>query len=73
MGQKVFEKLKTTASKHFSNHDRYKLDVGFLGFIPYDEKIMEADLKNVPPYELSPQTLEEIKKVVEKLKKNSPL
>ena len=50
MGQKVFDKLRATASKHFSNNDRYKLDVGFLGFIPYDRDTFRETEKLRRPY-----------------------
>lgn len=50
MGQKVFEKLKTTAGKHFSNNDRFKLDIGFLGFIPYDRDTFRDTEKLRRPY-----------------------
>lgn len=45
MGQKVFDKLRTTASKHFSNNDTFKLDVGYIGFIPYDRAIFRETEK----------------------------
>jgi len=33
-------------------------DLPFLGFIPFDDKIIEADLKGIPPYEALPELLE---------------
>ena len=33
-------------------------DLPFLGFIPFDERIIEADLKGIPPYEAVPELLE---------------
>ena len=33
-------------------------DLPFLGFIPFDDKIIEADLKGIPPYEAIPELLE---------------
>ena len=33
-------------------------DLPFLGFIPFDEKIIEADLKGIPPYEAVPELSE---------------
>jgi CO dehydrogenase maturation factor len=33
-------------------------DLPFLGFIPFDERIIEADLKGIPPYEAVPDLLE---------------
>jgi flagellar biosynthesis protein FlhG len=50
MGQKVFGKLKATAAKHFSNSDDFKLDIGFLGFIPYDRDTFRNTEKLQRPY-----------------------
>ncbi len=33
-------------------------DLPFLGFIPFDERIIEADVKGIPPYEAVPELLE---------------
>jgi CO dehydrogenase maturation factor len=33
-------------------------DLPFLGFIPFDERIIEADLKGIPPYEAVPELSE---------------
>jgi len=33
-------------------------DLPFLGFIPFDDKIIEADLKGIPPYEAVPELSE---------------
>ncbi|MGA7562376.1 MAG: carbon monoxide dehydrogenase accessory protein CooC [Desulfobaccales bacterium] len=33
-------------------------DLPFLGFIPFDERIIGADLKGIPPYEALPELLE---------------
>jgi len=50
MGQKVFDKLNATANKHFSNNDQFKLDVGYLGFIPYDRDTFRETEKLRKPY-----------------------
>ena len=50
MGQKVFDKLSATANKHFSNNDPFKLDVGYLGFIPYDRDTFRETEKLRRPY-----------------------
>ena len=50
MGQKVFDKLSATANKHFSNNDQFKLDVGYLGFIPYDRNTFRETEKLRRPY-----------------------
>ena len=33
-------------------------DLPFLGFIPFDERIIEADVKGIPPYEAVPELSE---------------
>jgi len=50
MGQKVFDKVNATANKHFSNNDQFKLDVGYLGFIPYDRETFRETEKLRKPY-----------------------
>ena len=50
MGMKVVEKLKSTAERFFSNEDTFKLDVGFLGFIPYDRKTFRDTERQRRPY-----------------------
>jgi CO dehydrogenase maturation factor len=42
-------------------------DLPILGFLPFDNKIIEADLAGKPPYELSPTMLAEAKKIGEQL------
>ena len=42
-------------------------DFDFLGFIPYNEKITEADLKNIPFFDYCPEILEEGRKILTKL------
>ncbi len=42
-------------------------DLPILGFLPFDNKIIEADLAGKPPYELSPAMLAEAKKIGEQL------
>jgi MinD-like ATPase involved in chromosome partitioning or flagellar assembly len=50
MGMQVVEKLKATAERYFSNEDAFKLDVGFLGFIPYDRVIFRDSERKRSPY-----------------------
>ena len=50
MGQKVFDKINATANKHFSNGDQFRLDVGYLGFIPYDRDTFRNTEKMRQPY-----------------------
>ncbi len=42
-------------------------DFDFLGFIPYNEKVTEADLKNIPFFEHCPEILEEGRRILERL------
>jgi CO dehydrogenase maturation factor len=42
-------------------------DLPILGFMPFDNKVIEADLAGKPPYELSPAMLAEAKKIGEQL------
>jgi|UniRef100_A0A7V6DNX1 CO dehydrogenase maturation factor len=42
-------------------------DLPILGFLPFDNKIIEADLAGKPPYELSPAMLAEAQKIGEQL------
>ncbi len=52
VGNKIrSEKDKDFLLKNMSNFD-------FLGFLPFNEKIIEADLDEVPPYEKDPEGLE---------------
>jgi CO dehydrogenase maturation factor len=44
-------------------------DFRFLGFIPYEEKVVEADLANVSPFNLNKDFLPEIKKIAQKMEK----
>lgn len=42
-------------------------DLPILGFLPYDPKVIEADLKGKPPYELSPELMAAAREIAEKL------
>jgi CO dehydrogenase maturation factor len=42
-------------------------DLPILGFIPFNEKIIEADLGGRPPYETVPELLEVAKSIVAQL------
>jgi CO dehydrogenase maturation factor len=44
-------------------------DLPILGFLPYDPKVIEADLTGKPPYETSPQLLAAAREIAEKLTK----
>ena len=42
-------------------------DLPILGFLPFDSRVIEADLKGRPPYELSPDMLTAAREIGEKL------
>jgi CO dehydrogenase maturation factor len=42
-------------------------DLPILGFLPFDNKVIEADLAGKPPYELSPAMLVEARKIGEQI------
>ncbi|MBI4691602.1 MAG: AAA family ATPase [Nitrospirae bacterium] len=42
-------------------------DMEFIGYISFDDNIMEADIKGVSPYNNSPETVNEIKKIKDML------
>ncbi len=46
-------------------------DLPFLGFIPFDERIIGADLKGIPPYEAIPELLEVAAAIAGKLSEPS--
>ena len=45
----------------------YSLGIDFLGYISYNKKLVDADLKNLPFYEVCPEVLDEGKVIVEGL------
>ena len=61
----VGNKIRTDSDRKFliTNMPDFK----FLGFIPYEEKIVEADLANVSFFNLNKDILPEIKKIAEKM------
>ena len=42
-------------------------DFSFLGFIHYDEKILEADLDNTSSFELNKELMKEVQIIAEKM------
>jgi CO dehydrogenase maturation factor len=48
----VGNKVRTPADQEFLKNNMAGLPV--LGYLPFDEKVIEADLTGRPPYELSP-------------------
>jgi flagellar biosynthesis protein FlhG len=49
-GQNIFGKITATANKHFGDGDRFKLNIGYLGFIPYDRETFRQTEKRRKPY-----------------------
>lgn len=50
MGRRVFDKINATAHKHFNNEGQFTLEVGYLGFIPYDRDSFRQAEKMRKPY-----------------------
>jgi len=42
-------------------------DLAFLGYLPFDHRIIEADLKGKPPFELAPDLISIVEKMVDKI------
>jgi len=68
------ENIVAVGNKIRTNSDREFLianmpDFRFLGFIPYEEKIVEADLANVSPFDLNKDILPEIKQIAGKIRR----
>ncbi|MBM4288166.1 MAG: carbon monoxide dehydrogenase, partial [Deltaproteobacteria bacterium] len=42
-------------------------DFTFLGFLPFDEKVIESDLKGAAPYDLSPESMAAAKEIGDNL------
>lgn len=66
------KKLSLVGNKVRSEKDRRFLrqemaDFHFLGFIPFAETILEADLEGVPPFEKSPAGLQAVKDMIKDL------
>jgi hypothetical protein len=40
-------------------------DFSFLGFLPFNENIIEADLASRPPYELNPEGLKIVSEMIQ--------
>ncbi|MFQ5834867.1 MAG: AAA family ATPase [bacterium] len=63
----VGNKIRTDSDRKFLM--RNMPDFRFSGFIPYEEKIVEADLVNVSPFDLNKDILPEIRRITGKIKK----
>ncbi|OGP70786.1 MAG: carbon monoxide dehydrogenase [Deltaproteobacteria bacterium RBG_13_58_19] len=63
----VGNKIRQPADQEFLKQNLPDLPI--LGFLPFDEKVIEADLKGRPPYELSPTLAAAAQEIGEKLGK----
>ena len=61
----VGNKIKSQSEKEFLTNSLPDLE--FLGFIPYDQALVEADLANRPLLDSSPQIVAEVKKIYQML------
>jgi len=52
----VGNKIRSAADREFL--EKHLPDLPILGFLPFDERIIQADLQGRPPYELSPQMMQ---------------
>lgn len=50
MGGKIFSKISATAAKHFKDDGKFKLEIGYLGYIPYDRETFRETEKLRKPY-----------------------
>lgn len=63
----VGSKIRKESDKQFIIDSLSNLEV--IGFLSYDEKVVEADLKGIAPYDNSPKTVEEVKDIKKRLEK----
>lgn len=66
------KKLSLVGNKIRSEKDQAFLlshmpDLPFLGFIPFESSIIEADLEGLPPFEKNPEGLRAVKEMIKKL------
>jgi CO dehydrogenase maturation factor len=57
----VGNKIRGPADEDFLKKNIHDLPI--LGFLPFDDKVIEADLAGRPPYELSPEMMTEASKI----------
>ncbi len=57
----VGNKIRGPADEDFLRKNIHDLPI--LGFLPFDDKVIEADLTGKPPYELSPEMMTEASKI----------
>ncbi|MFH2011870.1 MAG: carbon monoxide dehydrogenase accessory protein CooC [Pseudomonadota bacterium] len=62
----IANKIRSDADLEFIKGEMHDFDI--LGSIYSDPHIVEADLKGIPPFELSPEIMLEMDKVIQKLK-----
>jgi len=61
----VGSKVRSESDKQFIIDSLPGIDV--IGFLSYSEKVVDADLKGISPYDVSPGTVEEVRKIKNKL------
>jgi CO dehydrogenase maturation factor len=65
-------KISLVANKVRGQEDKAFLEdatrgMHVLGFIPFDDSIVKADMKRLPPWELSPGSLEKVREITRQL------
>jgi CO dehydrogenase maturation factor len=61
----VGNKIRSAADRKFL--EKHLPDLPILGFLPFDERIIQADLQGRPPYELSPQMMQAAAEIARQL------
>jgi CO dehydrogenase maturation factor len=61
----VANKIQGDEDRAFIKNNTEGLEV--LGYLPFDDTIRQADMNRVPPWQLSPKSLETVRKITEKL------
>ncbi len=66
------ENIAIIANKVRTEHDIDFLkkeagDIPIIGFLPFKDAILKADMESLPPWEVCPESLDEIKEIAEKL------
>jgi CO dehydrogenase maturation factor len=61
----VGNKIRTPSDREFLQ--KHLPDLPILGFLPFDEKVIQADLQGRPPYELSPQMMQTAAEIARQL------
>jgi flagellar biosynthesis protein FlhG len=50
MGQNIFGKISATATKHFGDSGQFTLNIGYLGYVPYDRSTFSQTEKIRKPF-----------------------